>query len=224
LLAALQALIVQIDALTDQLIEQLHAHADAHIFRSLPRTQALRAARLLAEIGDARGRFPTPEALGSLAGVSPSTRQSVANFETPSWSGPATRGCPVRGPLTSTSAPALAATTILMPCASWPAPGCMSCGAAGKTASPTTPPTTAALNASIRTARPQLDRLARWLVDAEGGGRVPTEGSGCSRLLPVDSGGRYRASYVCVLAPLRVSPDVAGRTRRRSSDPSPRRI
>jgi transposase len=45
-------------------------------FRSLPRAQALRAARLLAEIGDARGRFPTPEALASLAGVSPSTRQS----------------------------------------------------------------------------------------------------------------------------------------------------
>jgi transposase len=76
LIAALQALIVQIDALTDQITEQLHAHADAHIFRSLPRTQALRAARLLAEIGDVRGRFPTPEALASLAGVSPSTRQS----------------------------------------------------------------------------------------------------------------------------------------------------
>jgi transposase len=76
LLAALQALIVQIDALTDQITEQLHVHADAHIFRSLPRAQALRAARLLAEIGDARGRFPTPEALASPAGVSPSTRQS----------------------------------------------------------------------------------------------------------------------------------------------------
>jgi transposase len=59
-LRVLQALIVQIDVLTDQITEQLHAHADAHIFRSLPRAQALRAARLLAEIGDARGRFPTP--------------------------------------------------------------------------------------------------------------------------------------------------------------------
>ena len=76
LVAALQALIVQVDALTDQITEQLHARADAHIFRSLPRTQALRAARLLAEIGDVRGRFPTPEALASLAGVSPSTRKS----------------------------------------------------------------------------------------------------------------------------------------------------
>jgi transposase len=56
LVAALQALIVQIDVLTDQITEQLQAHADGHIFRSLPRAQALRAGRLLAEIGDARGR------------------------------------------------------------------------------------------------------------------------------------------------------------------------
>jgi transposase len=76
LTAALQALIAQIDVLTDQITEQLHAHADGHIFRSLPRAQALRAGRLLAELGDARGRFPTPEALASLAGVAPSTRQS----------------------------------------------------------------------------------------------------------------------------------------------------
>lgn len=76
MIAALQDLITQIDALTDQITEQLHRHADAHIFRSLSRAQALRAARLLAEIGDARGRFPTPEALASLAGVAPSARQS----------------------------------------------------------------------------------------------------------------------------------------------------
>ncbi|MEK6442158.1 IS110 family transposase [Pseudonocardia sp. T1-2H] len=36
----------------------------------------MRAARLLAEIGDCRARFPTPESLASLAGVTPSTRQS----------------------------------------------------------------------------------------------------------------------------------------------------
>ena len=36
----------------------------------------MRAARLLAEIGDARGRFPTATALACLAGVAPSTRQS----------------------------------------------------------------------------------------------------------------------------------------------------
>ncbi len=42
----------------------------------LPRSGRVRAARLLAEIGDARGRFPTAESLACLAGVAPSTRQS----------------------------------------------------------------------------------------------------------------------------------------------------
>jgi transposase len=36
----------------------------------------VRAATLLAEIGDARGRFPTEEALAAAAGISPSTRAS----------------------------------------------------------------------------------------------------------------------------------------------------
>ncbi|HLQ52798.1 MAG TPA: IS110 family transposase, partial [Streptosporangiaceae bacterium] len=55
---------------------QLAAHPDAHIFTSLPRTRTLRAARLLAEIGDCRARFPDPESLAALAGVAPVTRQS----------------------------------------------------------------------------------------------------------------------------------------------------
>jgi hypothetical protein len=55
---------------------QLAAHPDAEIFTSLPRSGTVRAARLLAEIGDARGRFPTRESLPCLAGVAPSTRQS----------------------------------------------------------------------------------------------------------------------------------------------------
>ena len=59
-----------------QIADQLAAHPDAAIFTSLPRSGTVRAARLLAEIGDARGRFPTPEALACLAGAAPSTRQS----------------------------------------------------------------------------------------------------------------------------------------------------
>jgi transposase len=55
---------------------QLAAHPDAHIFTSLPRAGTLRAARLLAEIGDCRARFPDPQALAALAGVAPVTRQS----------------------------------------------------------------------------------------------------------------------------------------------------
>src|SRR5262249_28157259 len=76
LVATLTSLVEQIKLLAGQIGEQLSAHADAHIFTSLPRSGTIRAARLLAEIGDCRPRFPTPQALACLAGVAPSTRQS----------------------------------------------------------------------------------------------------------------------------------------------------
>ncbi len=76
LLAALSTLVEQIKTLTEQIAEQLDLHTDAHIFTSLPRSGTVRAARLLAEIGDCRARFPTAESLSCLAGVAPSTRQS----------------------------------------------------------------------------------------------------------------------------------------------------
>lgn len=76
MLAVLTGIVEQIKVLDAQIAEQLALHADAHIFTSLPRSGTVRAARLLAEIGDCRARFPTPEALACLAGVAPSTRQS----------------------------------------------------------------------------------------------------------------------------------------------------
>ncbi|MGC1783874.1 MAG: IS110 family transposase [Acidobacteriaceae bacterium] len=76
LVAALSTLGEQIGLLAIQIGEHLAAHADGHIFTSLPRSGTVRAARLLAEIGDCRGKFPTPDALACLAGVTPSTRQS----------------------------------------------------------------------------------------------------------------------------------------------------
>lgn len=60
LLTALITLVEQIKALSEQIAEQLALNADAHIFTSLPRAGTVRAARLLAEIGDRRARFPTP--------------------------------------------------------------------------------------------------------------------------------------------------------------------
>ena len=60
LVAALQGLRAQIKALDDHIPAHLDAHPDGHIFTSLPRAGGLRAARLLAEIGDARGRYPIP--------------------------------------------------------------------------------------------------------------------------------------------------------------------
>jgi transposase len=76
LVALLRTLNEQIHTLSAQIDHQLDTHPDAHIFTSLPRAGRVRAARLLAEIGDCRARFPTPESLTCLAGAAPSTRQS----------------------------------------------------------------------------------------------------------------------------------------------------
>ncbi|MGH3923062.1 MAG: IS110 family transposase [Pseudonocardiaceae bacterium] len=60
-----------------EIIERLDAHTDAHIFTSLPKAgHGVRAALLLAEIGDVRSRFPDEESLAALAGVAPVTRAS----------------------------------------------------------------------------------------------------------------------------------------------------
>jgi transposase len=66
----------QIEMLEARIVEQLLAHPDGHVFTSLPRSGRVRAAALLAEMGDCRARFPTPESLASLAGATPSTRRS----------------------------------------------------------------------------------------------------------------------------------------------------
>ena len=76
LAATLTTLAAQAGALEDEIGRQLAAHPDAHIFTSLPRTGTLRAARLLAEIGDCRARYPDPGSLAGLAGITPVTRKS----------------------------------------------------------------------------------------------------------------------------------------------------
>jgi transposase len=75
-IAVLRTLNTQIRILATNIGAQLDVHPDGKIFTSLPRSGCVRAARLLAEIGDARGRFPTASSLACLAGVAPSTRQS----------------------------------------------------------------------------------------------------------------------------------------------------
>ena len=76
LTATVTMLAAQIKLLETGIGIQLAAHPDAHIFTSLPRAGTLRAARLLAEIGDCRSRFPDPQSLAALAGVAAVTRQS----------------------------------------------------------------------------------------------------------------------------------------------------
>lgn len=76
LVKVLMGVRAQIDALQARIAEQLALHPDGPIFTSLPRSGTVRAAALLAEIGDCRERFPTPDSLACLAGAAPSTRAS----------------------------------------------------------------------------------------------------------------------------------------------------
>jgi transposase len=75
-LATLTAITAQIHALKQQITHAFDTHPDKPVFAALPKAGTIRAARLLAEIGDARGRFPTPSSMACLAGAAPSTRQS----------------------------------------------------------------------------------------------------------------------------------------------------
>lgn len=82
LVAVTEALNAEVEQLEDDISQLLSAHPDRHIFLSLPRSGMVRAATLLAEIGDCRERFPTDDALAALAGASPSTRQSGKREQT----------------------------------------------------------------------------------------------------------------------------------------------
>lgn len=86
LLGALRPIVSEIAKLTVQIRDGLAAHPDAAIFRPLfrdPKT-AICPATLVAEIGDARGRYPTEAALAADAGMSPVALESgklrVATF------------------------------------------------------------------------------------------------------------------------------------------------
>lgn len=74
--AVLKTLRAQIDELDTRIAELLDNHPDAHIFKSLPRSGTIRAATLLAEMGDCRARFPSGDSFVCLAGAAPSTRAS----------------------------------------------------------------------------------------------------------------------------------------------------
>jgi hypothetical protein len=76
LTAALRAIVTQIHTLERDIDTQVRAHPDRPIFLSFFRTTSLTAARLLAEIGDDRGRYQTNEALAAHAGASAVARES----------------------------------------------------------------------------------------------------------------------------------------------------
>lgn len=86
LVAALGPIVGQIRLLSSEIAHAVQAHPDGHIFLSLFRDpkSVVCAATLLAEIGDSRARYPTPEHLAADAGMSPvaveSGRKKVACF------------------------------------------------------------------------------------------------------------------------------------------------
>jgi transposase len=86
LVAILKALVGRIRRLEERIASAVRAHPDGEVFLSLFRSpkSTLTAARLLAEMGDERERYPTSEALAAEAGMSPvaveSGRRKVASF------------------------------------------------------------------------------------------------------------------------------------------------
>jgi hypothetical protein len=158
LVDTIEMLNTRIAALEAQIADVFAAHPDRAIFASLPRSGTVRAANLLAEIGDCRARFPTdvasPRSLGCHR-----RRASRTNARKPCSAGRATRSCAspsstspmapapsTRGPPTSIGERSSGAAATTTPCASSPEPGSALSGAAGKTASPSTRPSTPAVN------------------------------------------------------------------------------
>jgi hypothetical protein len=86
LVAALRPLVEQIKLLGSQIAHAVRSHPDGEVFLSLFRgpDSTITAARLVAEIGDCRARYPTSEALAADAGMSPvaveSGKKKVAVF------------------------------------------------------------------------------------------------------------------------------------------------
>jgi hypothetical protein len=76
LITALTAITAQIRTLQHDIDTHVRAHPDGPIFLSFFRTASLTAARLLAEIGDDRGRYQTNEALAAHARASTVARES----------------------------------------------------------------------------------------------------------------------------------------------------
>ena len=178
-LALLTTLNQQINALTAEIGQQLAAHADRQIFTSLPRSGKIRAARLLAEIGDCRRRFPTPwnrwpassawplppgksRAVGFPWACDKQLRDAVFDF-----AGDSRHANPWAADLYARARGHDHPTRSV----SWPVPGCSSSGAAGSSTPATTPADTEPCNvSSTKSTKLRLDtrHLARRASRPEG--------------------------------------------------------
>lgn len=76
LVTVLAALNTAGKTLDRSVIAHLGEHPDAAIFTSLPRSGQINAAQVLAEWGDSRAAYASPDAIAALAGVTPVTKAS----------------------------------------------------------------------------------------------------------------------------------------------------
>lgn len=76
LAAVLRQIVDEIRKTAASIHHALLQHPDGHIVASFPRAGRINAAQILAELGDDRSRFPSPDALAAEAGAAPVTRQS----------------------------------------------------------------------------------------------------------------------------------------------------
>jgi len=76
LVAVLTPLVAHIQQLSAAITAALSQHPDGPLVQSLPRSGAINAAQILAELGDDRARFPTAEHFAAEGGVVPVTHAS----------------------------------------------------------------------------------------------------------------------------------------------------
>jgi len=76
LVAVLSPLVAQIQQLSAAIAAALAQHPDGPLLQSLPRSGAVNAAQILAELGDDRARFPTDAQLAAEGGLAPVTHAS----------------------------------------------------------------------------------------------------------------------------------------------------
>ena len=76
LVAILTPLVAQIQQLSAAITATLRHHPDGPLVQTFPRSGAINAAQILAELGDDRARFTTADDLAAEAGVAPVTRES----------------------------------------------------------------------------------------------------------------------------------------------------
>lgn len=76
LVTVLRALNTALKGIDRSVAAHLGEHPDGEIFTSLPRSGRINAAQVLAEWGDARAAYDSPDAMAALAGLSPVTKES----------------------------------------------------------------------------------------------------------------------------------------------------